>query len=110
MLGDFIPSGGPLIFPLLACSVIGFAVVFERFFFWISYKSQFNSERVETTYLHLQHNRTAEALKTIGDSQDPSLVCVKRCLETHQKIKPLTLESMALQVLKPTKKFAKHIS
>jgi biopolymer transport protein ExbB len=109
MLGAFITSGGPLIFPLLACSIVGFAVVFERFFFWMSYKAQFNPERVESTYMHLKHNRTAEALKNIGDSKDPSLVCVRRCLEAHQKIKPLTLESMALQVLKPTKKFERTL-
>lgn len=109
MLQNFISSGGPLIFPLIACSVIGFAVVLERLFFWMSYKAQFNSELVESVYLQLSQSRVTEALKAIGNSQDPSLICVKRCLETHQKIKPLTLESMALQALKPTKKFERTL-
>ena len=109
MLSNFIASGGPLIFPLLACSIIGFAVVFERVFFWTSYKSHFNAELVESVYLHLNQHKTNEALQAIGASKDPSLVCVKRCLETHQQIKPLTLESMALQVLKPTKRFERTL-
>lgn len=109
MLKDFILSGGPLIFPLLACSVVGFAIVLERFFYWSSFKAKFNSQLVQSVYMHLTHKRTAEALKDIGSSEDPSLVCVKHCLETHQVIKPLTLESLASQTLKPTRRFERAL-
>ncbi len=109
MLKDFILSGGPLIFPLIACSVIGFAIVLERFFYWSSFKSGFNKSLVQTVYTHLQQKRTTEALKAIGDSKDPSLACVKVCLETHQTIKPLTLESLASQTLKPTRRFERAL-
>ncbi len=109
MLKDFITSGGPLIFPLIACSVIGFAIVLERTFYWLSFKSNFNSSLVESVYMHLSQKRVTEALKSIGESKDPSLVCVKKCLETHQTIKPLTLESLASQTLKPTRKFERAL-
>lgn len=109
MLKDFLLSGGPLIFPLLACSIIGFAIVFERIFYWLNLKSKFNSELVESVYRNLAQNRVTDALEAIGSSQDPTLVCVKKCLEAHQKIKPLTLESIASQTLKPTKKFERAL-
>jgi biopolymer transport protein ExbB len=109
MLKDFILSGGPLIFPLLACSIIGFAIVFERVFFWLSLKSKFNPQLVQTVYRSLSQNRVTDALNDIGNSEDPSLVCIKRCLEAHQKIKPLTLESLASQTLKPTKRFERAL-
>ncbi|MGH1468099.1 MAG: MotA/TolQ/ExbB proton channel family protein [Bdellovibrionales bacterium] len=109
MLKDFITSGGPLIFPLIACSIIGFAIVLERSFYWLSFKSGFNASLVESVYMHLSQKRVTEALKSIGNSKDPSLVCVKKCLETHQEIKPLTLESLASQTLKPTRKFERAL-
>lgn len=109
MLKDFILSGGPLIFPLITCSVIGFAIVLERIFYWAAFKANFNSALVESVYMHLSHKRVNEALKSIGSSKDPSLLCIKKCLETHQVIKPLTLESMASQTLKPTKKFERAL-
>ncbi|MBW2327104.1 MAG: MotA/TolQ/ExbB proton channel family protein, partial [Deltaproteobacteria bacterium] len=34
MLDIFI-SGGPVMYPLLACSIIVMAVIIERIFFWI---------------------------------------------------------------------------
>ncbi len=109
MLKDFIASGGPLIFPLITCSIIGFAIVLERIFYWLSFNSSFNSPLVEAVYIHLSQKRTSDALKAIGDSKDPSLVCIKKCLQTHQEIRPLTLESLALQTLKPTKKFERAL-
>lgn len=109
MLKDFITSGGPLIFPLIACSIIGFAIVLERIFYWLSFKSSFNASLVESVYMHLSQKRVTDALKSIGNSKDPSLVCIKKCLETHQMIKPLTLESLASQTLKPTRKFERAL-
>ena len=109
MLKDFILAGGPLVVPLMICSIIGLAVVLERLVYWMNYKSQFDSVLVEKVYFLMSQNRLTEAMQKIGDSQDPSLLCIRRCVETHQKIKPLTLESMATQSLKPTKKFERTL-
>lgn len=109
MFADFIKAGGPLMFPLLACSITGFAIVLERIVFWVNYKSTFNSSLVESVYIHLSQNRVAEAIKAIGSSKDPSLVSIKKCLEAHNEIKPLTLESIASQTLKPTKRFERAL-
>ncbi len=109
MLKDFISAGGPLVLPLILCSIIGFTIVLERIFYWINYKSQFDSVLVEKIYFLMSQNHVTDALNKIGDSKDPSLLCVKRCIETHQKIKPLSLESMASQTLKPTKKFERAL-
>ena len=109
MLRDFLLAGGPLVVPLLICSVVGLTVVLERLVYWMNYKSQFDSVLVEKIYFLLSQSRTTEALQKISNSQDPSLICIKKCLETHQKIKPLTLESMATQSLKPTRKFERTL-
>jgi len=109
MLKDFILAGGPLVVPLIACSVVGLAVVLERLVYWLNYKRQFDSLLVEKVYFLMTQSRMNEALQKIGDSQDPSLTCIKKCFETHQKIKPLTLESIANQILKPTRKFEKTL-
>jgi len=109
MLRDFLLAGGPLVVPLIICSIIGLAVVLERLVYWLNYKNQFDSVLVEKVYFLMSQNRMTDALQKIGDSEDPSLVCVRKCLEAHQKIKPLTLESMATQSLKPTRKFERTL-
>ena len=109
MLRDFLLAGGPLVVPLLVCSIVGLTVVLERLVYWMNYRSQFDSVLVEKVYFLMSQSRITEALQKIGDSQDPSLTCIKKCFEAHQKIKPLTLESMATQSLKPTRKFEKTL-
>ena len=109
MLKSFFMAGGPLIVPLILCSIVGVAIVLERVFYWFTFKARFDSVLVEKVYFLLSQSRMTEAMNKIGDSKDPSLLCVRKCLETHQKIKPLTLESMASQTLKPTKRFERGL-
>lgn len=46
MLDVFI-KGGPVMYPLLACSIIALTVILERFFFWIRARIRHNSSLVD---------------------------------------------------------------
>lgn len=43
----FFKSGGPVMYPLLACSIIALAVVIERFFYWIRLDMKRNQNLVD---------------------------------------------------------------
>lgn len=109
MMNQILLSGGPLMIPLGICSVLGVSIILERLFFWYKQSKSNDPKLVAAVYELLSKKQTSQALSEINESNDLSLVCVKACLESHQCIKPLTLESLASQVLKPTRRFEKGL-
>lgn len=104
---SFVLSGGILMAPLGICSLLGVAIILERSFFWIQHLTRAQPEKVELTYQNLKQRKISQALEVCNSSKDFSLICVKACLESHNALKALTLESLASQVLKPTRRFQK---
>ena len=70
MLNIFI-SGGPVMYPLLACSIISLTVVIERLIFWVIMNRYSNRQLLdEVMELCEAGNWETVRLKTAG-SQDP---------------------------------------
>ena len=44
---DIFVKGGPVMYPLLACSIVSLTVIIERFFFWIRVHVSHNQSRVD---------------------------------------------------------------
>ncbi len=108
-MSNLLLSGGPLMIPLGICSVLGVSMILERLFFWFKQSRNNEPQLVAAVYELLSKKQNTEALNLANESKDSSLICVKACLESHQRIKPLTLESLASQVLKPTRRFEKGL-
>jgi biopolymer transport protein ExbB len=68
---NFFLSGGPLMYPLLACSIISLTVVIERLIFWVIMNRHSNRQLLdEVMELCESGNWETVRLKTAG-SQDP---------------------------------------
>ena len=63
MLSEIITSGGPVMWPLLACSVIVLTVVFERTIFWASLEQKRNRSLMDEI-LALAENSEWELIRT----------------------------------------------
>jgi len=59
---DLFISGGPVMYPLLACSIIVMTVIFERIFFWINMDKNRNKPLVDEV-LHLCRTGDWESIR-----------------------------------------------
>jgi len=67
---DYFISGGPIMYPLLACSIIALTVIIERTIFWISTQSKRDQELVNEV-LELYRHQNWEAIKEkVSGSKD----------------------------------------
>lgn len=66
-------KGGPVMYPLLLCSVISVVIIVERFLFWLLNYFRSNDRRIEQVLVLVKENKKPEALKAAGRSKDPAL-------------------------------------
>ena len=77
MFYDLFVKGGPVMWPLLACSVIAMTVVTERFLFWTAVRRNRSREGVQRMLESVRRGDVEEARRTGRMLQDP----VARVLE-----------------------------
>ncbi len=63
-------KGGPVMYPLLACSVISLTVVIERFFFWIRIYFHRNQSLVDETLRLCQEGNWEDVKTKVARSKD----------------------------------------
>lgn len=63
-------KGGPIMWPLLAASIVSLTVVLERFFFVVSEMRKRDQESVENILLKVKAGDTGQALSIARDSSD----------------------------------------
>lgn len=73
---ELITKGGPIIWPLLALSIISLSVILERFFFYLKFKFQKNSFQHERFIKLISANQLKDAFQLIQSSKDPLLKSV----------------------------------
>lgn len=67
---DFFKKGGPIMWPLLAASLMALTVVIERLFFMASEKIRCNPKVVEKILFHVQSGDMKQAIQAGKDSRD----------------------------------------
>ena len=67
---DIFVKGGPVMYPLLACSVISLTVVIERFFFWILIYVHRNQSLVDETLRLCQEGNWEDVKTKVAGSKD----------------------------------------
>ncbi len=92
-------SGGPVMWPLLACSMIVITLLLERGWFWLRERLRLCPERVERCLAHAERAEVESALRSVEGQRDPAL----RVLEAGLRELPLfptsSMEGAAKQEL-----------
>ena len=81
---EFIQRGGPVMYPIILCSIIAFAVILERLYC-------LHRVKIDTTVFMsniegaLKHNKIAEAVKICEDTKGPIAAIVKAGILKHDR-------------------------
>lgn len=67
---EWFVKGGPLMWPILICSILTFAVVIERMVFLLTEKSRSNPKLVQQIWGFVEHGRWEDAVKVAEGSED----------------------------------------
>lgn len=105
MLFDWFRLGGPVMYPLLACSVLAMTVVTERFLFWSRLRRQRDEEKVRQILSLAQQRRVPEALALGRSLQDPAAKVLTRGLEHWPGAVTSALEAQVKQELGPMRRY-----
>ena len=60
---EFLAKGGPVMWPLLACSIVALGVVFERLFFWLLLIARTDRERINRIFSLTEAGQFEQAVK-----------------------------------------------
>ncbi len=70
---DNFRKGGPIMWPILIVSIIGFAVVLERVFWWLGRWMRRDPKRIEKVFTAIETGDVEEASRLSRGSRDPVL-------------------------------------
>ena len=74
-------KGGLTMWPLLACSIAGLALVIERLLFWRQHRQNSKPEELDRWLEHIRHGRLKEALKLGKESRHPVIGALESALK-----------------------------
>jgi biopolymer transport protein ExbB len=77
---QFFLKGGPVMWPILICSLVAVAVVGERTFWWMRERGRRDPHTLERLLAALEHSDLAAAAKLAEASQDPVIRMIDRGL------------------------------
>ncbi len=95
MLMEYVRQGGPVMYPLLACSIIALTVLTERLMFWLRIRKAKEPERVTQFLRAAQQGRYAEAYELGRSSQDPILRVLVRGVADRDLVPTASMEQQA---------------
>ena len=95
MLMEYVRQGGPVMYPLLACSVIALTVIAERLLFWMRMRRVKEPENIAQCLRLAQQGRYAEAYELGRASHDPVLQVLIRGIADRELIGTLSMQMQA---------------
>ena len=105
MLWEWVQLGGPVMYPLLACSVIATAVVTERFLFWNQLRKEQDPVAVQKILALAQQGKIKEAQEAGRPLRDPVARVLTRGLEHWPAAVTGALEGQVEQELRPMRRY-----
>lgn len=105
MLWEWFQLGGPVMYPLLACSVIAMTVVTERFFFWNQLRREQDPAGVEKVLTLARQGKISEAGAAGRSLRDPVGRVLTRGLEHWPSAVTGALEAQVEQELRPMRRY-----
>lgn len=83
---ELIQKGGPVMYPLLVCSILAVAFVAERLLFWWQEKRRARPKELDKFLEHLRHGRLKEMLKQGQESHDPVVRILASSLNHGERV------------------------
>ncbi|MBN2568749.1 MAG: MotA/TolQ/ExbB proton channel family protein [Deltaproteobacteria bacterium] len=80
---DYFYHGGPVMYPLLFCSIVSLTIIIERFIFWIRVKRGRDRERLDDFMSLMEKGRLDDARK-IADGVSDYVMRVMVCGAVHR--------------------------
>jgi biopolymer transport protein ExbB len=102
---EFFLKGGPLMWPLLGCSIVAMTVIIERAIFWIK-EARSRDTKVMHRVLHLVEHGLYEEAKTAGEKSQDYLIRIFISSIPHQHLSlEGALEMSALKEINRMKQY-----
>ena len=95
MLMDYFQRGGPVMYPLLACSVIALTVIAERLLFWMRMRRAQEPDTIVRCLRMAQEGLSEEAAELARSSADPVLRVLAQGLSRQAATPTLAMEQQA---------------
>jgi len=90
---EFIQKGGPVMYPIILCSIVAFAIVLERFYHL--YKAKIDTKDfMNNVEITIKRNRIAEAIKICDKTPGPISRIVKAGIMKHDRSRQEIRESI----------------
>lgn len=95
MVVSWFLKGGPVMWPLLACSVLALALIVERLIFWQQRRRRSDAQELDRWLEQVRHGRLKEALRAGKESPHPVIQALHGALKHGDR--PLS-DALALSV------------
>lgn len=103
-MNDLIHNGGPLMWPLLACSIVALAVVLERTIFWIRFRLHHDPKVVATIFDLAEKGEFEEAVRAGETSQCRTAYVLSTALAHRNYGLTECLEGAAMHEIEQTRR------
>ncbi len=87
--------GGPVMWPLLICSVLGVALIVERLLFWVQHRQRNTTEELDRWLEQIRHGHLKEALQAGKKSRHPAIRALQGALKHGDRPLP---DALALSI------------
>ena len=106
---ELIQKGGPVMYPIILCSILAFAIVIERLYHL--YKAKIDTkEFMNNIEITIKRNRIAEAIKICDETPGPIAHIVKTGILKHDRTKQEIRESIEDAGHLEVPRLEKHLS
>jgi len=106
---DIIQKGGPVMYPIIFCSVIAFAIIIERFYHL--YKAKIDTKDfMNSVEITIKRNRIAEAIKICEKTPGPISHIVKSGIMKHDRSRQEIREAIEDAGHQEVPRLEKHLS
>ena len=95
MLMEYVRQGGPVMYPLLVCSIIALTVMTERLMFWMRIRKAKEPEKIIQFLSVVQQGRYTQAFDLGRSSQDPALGVLVRGVADRDLVPTASMEQQA---------------
>ena len=102
---DLISKGGPVMIPLLICSVISLAITMERFIFWFQVRVRRNTNVLNIILRLAEKGKLNEAIKTCRQSKDTVASILLEGVKNYDNNFITVLEATATNEINVMKKY-----
>ncbi len=101
---DVFSKGGPLMWPLLLCSLCSLTVIIERVIFWLRESKKGNGDLVRTLFRLTQEGKLNQALKLFQEKLDMVTDVIFYALRHHHDGIKESMELKAVQLISGMKR------